>query len=100
MTATRTETRWWPGFPRRTFQVQNRRNPLRYQPITVSGLTMVSAERQSLQIRKKHPQQPDGWGQARSFVGVLNDTDLVSAGEDLQLHGGTGSEHASESSEQ
>jgi hypothetical protein len=31
---------------------------------------------------------------------VLNDTDLVSAGEYLQLHGGTGSEYASQSSEQ
>ena len=50
---------------------------------------------------EKHPpNKPDGWGQARSFVGVLNDTDLVSAGEDLQLHGGTGSVHASESSAQ
>jgi hypothetical protein len=74
---------------------------LRYQPITVSGLTTASAERQSPQFRERNPHnKPGGWGQARSFVGVLNDTDLVSAGEDLQLHGGTGSEHASESSEQ
>src|SRR5215470_5969911 len=26
-----------PGWPRRTFQVQNNRNPLRCQPMTVSG---------------------------------------------------------------
>jgi len=39
--------------PCRTFQVQNRRNPLRCQPITVSGLTMASAERQSPQTRER-----------------------------------------------
>ena len=34
------------------------------------------------------------------FGGTLKQTDLVPEREDLQLHGGTGSEHASESSEQ
>lgn len=94
------ETRGRPGFPRRTFQVQNCRNPWRYQPITVSGLTIASAERQSLQIRERsNPQHPVGSGQARSSAGgALNDTDLASEREDLQLHGGTGSEHASGSS--
>src|SRR5215469_4252141 len=38
-----------PGWPRRTFQVQNRRKPARCQDITVSGLTMASAERQPRQ---------------------------------------------------
>jgi len=41
-----------PGWPRRTFQVQNRRKPARCQAMTVSGLTMASAERQSLQMRE------------------------------------------------
>src|SRR5215510_1133573 len=38
-----------PGWPRRTFQVQNNRKPLRCQPMTVSGLTMTKEDRQSLQ---------------------------------------------------
>ena len=38
-----------PGWPRRTFQVQNKRKPARCQAMTVSGLTMASAERQSRQ---------------------------------------------------
>jgi len=42
-----------PGWPRRTFQVQNRRNPARCQAMTVSGLTMVSAERQPRQRRDR-----------------------------------------------
>src|SRR5712691_11514201 len=38
-----------PGFPRRTFQVQNNRKPFRCQPTTVSGLTITRALRQSPQ---------------------------------------------------
>src|SRR5215469_3713651 len=38
-----------PGWPCRTFQVQNHRKPARCQATTVSGLTMASAERQSRQ---------------------------------------------------
>ena len=38
-----------PGFPRRTFQVQNIRKPLRCQPMTVSGLRMSKERRQSTQ---------------------------------------------------
>jgi hypothetical protein len=41
-----------PGWPCRTFQIQNRRKPLRCQATTVSGLTMASAERESLQMRE------------------------------------------------
>ena len=40
-----------PGWPRRTFQVQNRRKPARCQAKTVSGLTMARAGRQSRQMR-------------------------------------------------
>ena len=36
-------------WPRRTFQVQNSRNPLRCQAMTVAGLTMRRAERHSAQ---------------------------------------------------
>jgi hypothetical protein len=45
------ETSGRPGLPRRTFQVQNNRKPARCQAMTVSGWTMASAERQSLQTR-------------------------------------------------
>src|ERR1035437_6740344 len=38
-----------PGWPRRTFQIQNSRNPLRCQAMTVPGLTMQRAERYSAQ---------------------------------------------------
>src|SRR5215467_3294306 len=41
--------RWTPGLPRRTFQVQNNRKPLRCQPMTVSGLTMSNEDCQSRQ---------------------------------------------------
>jgi hypothetical protein len=42
-----------PGWPRRTFQVQNKRKPARCQGTTVSGLTMASAERQPRQRRDR-----------------------------------------------
>ena len=44
-TSFRTDGR--PGWPCRTFHVQKRRKPFRCQAITVSGLTTMSAERQS-----------------------------------------------------
>jgi hypothetical protein len=46
-----------PGWPRRTFQVQNSRNPLRCQAITVSGFTMAKADRQPVQNRDKRDQK-------------------------------------------
>ena len=45
------ETAGLPGFPRRVFHVQNSRKPLRCQAITVSGLTITSADRQSSHTR-------------------------------------------------
>jgi hypothetical protein len=42
-----------PGWPQRTFQVQNRRNPARCQAMTISGLPMVSAECQPRQRRDR-----------------------------------------------
>jgi hypothetical protein len=47
------ETGGRPGWPRRTFQVQTNRNPLRCQAITVSGFTMTRADRQPVQNRDK-----------------------------------------------
>ena len=43
-----------PGRPWRTFQVLYSRKPLQCQPITVSGLTMTKADRQSLQAPLSH----------------------------------------------
>ena len=45
-----------PGWPRRTFQVQNRRKPARCQATTVSGLTMARTERQLRQRRERQIQ--------------------------------------------
>jgi hypothetical protein len=42
-----------PGWPRRTFPVQNKPKPARCQAMTVSGLTMASTERQSRQKRDR-----------------------------------------------
>jgi hypothetical protein len=42
-----------PGRPCWTFQVQNKRKPARCQAMTVSGLTMARAERQSRQRRDR-----------------------------------------------
>ena len=46
-----------PGWPRRTFQVQNNRNPLRCQSMTVSGFTMTREDRQPVQNRDKRDQK-------------------------------------------
>ena len=57
-----------PGWPQCTFQVQSRRNPARCQAMTVSGLTMVSAERQP---RQRRDRRSTTGGQPRSISGVL-----------------------------
>src|SRR5215469_1457263 len=46
-----------PDCPRRTFQVQNKRKPMRCQATTVCGLTMASVERQSRRIRGRETQR-------------------------------------------
>jgi hypothetical protein len=45
-----------PALPCLTFQVQNKRKPLRCQPITVAGLTMTSEDCQSAQTEDNHAQ--------------------------------------------
>jgi hypothetical protein len=45
-----------PALPRRISHVQNKRKPLRCQAITVSGLTMTRADRQSYQTLHSHAQ--------------------------------------------
>ena len=51
------ETAGLPILPSRTFQVQNNRKPLRCQAMTVSGLTMISADLQSAQALDNHAQK-------------------------------------------
>jgi hypothetical protein len=51
------EIRGLPDLPRRHFQVQNSRKPLRCHEMTVSGLTMMRAERHSGQRRKSQIQR-------------------------------------------
>ena len=46
-----------PGCPRRIFQVQNSRKPLRCQAITVSGFTITRADRQSAQTPDSQAQR-------------------------------------------
>ena len=71
-----------PGLPRRTFQAQNRRKPLRCQPMTVAALTIKTLDCQSFQTAhsQAHNQRsagvslgrwtercktPSGWRRAR-----------------------------------
>jgi hypothetical protein len=51
------ETVGLPVLPCRTFQVQNNRKPFRCQAMTVSGLTMTSADRQPAQTPDNHAQK-------------------------------------------
>ena len=51
----------WPGWPERTFHVQNSRKPLRCQAMTVSGSTMTKPDRQSFQnIAQPRPEESIG----------------------------------------
>ena len=57
----------------------------------VSGLTIASAERQSPRVGKAVSTGAAGWRQARLFLGgALEDPELVSQREDLELQGGKG----------
>jgi hypothetical protein len=91
-----------PGLPQRTFQVQNRRNPARCQAMTVSGLTMVSAERQATpEARQTDPQQAVSRGQFQAFCSSSpKHTDLVTQSQVLELEGGTRSEDRRQSREE
>src|SRR5882672_7400252 len=84
-----------PGWPRRTFQVQNRRKPARCQATTVSGLTMARAERQLRQMRERQTQKrrsPEVQFRALSH-GPLKYADLVAQSQVLELEGGARANH-------
>jgi hypothetical protein len=76
-----------PGWPRRTFQVQNKRKPARCQAMTVFGLTMASAERQSLQTRdsQTHNKRSPEVNFGRFSCGSPKHTDLVAQSQVLKL---------------
>jgi hypothetical protein len=83
-----------PGWPRRTFQVQNTRNPLRCQSITVSGLTMTRADRQPIQNRdiprnphrdKRYQKNLIRSGQLGSLHRALQDVELMAKSGHLHL---------------
>jgi hypothetical protein len=65
-----------PGWPRRNFQIQNRRNPARCQATTVSGLTMARAERQSLQMREPDPNQRSAGVNLKPFLAERRSTPI------------------------
>src|SRR5665647_1609662 len=73
-----------PRWPRRTFQVQNSRNPLRCQAMTVPGLTMQRAERHSAEAPPKpSPQEPVEPVQSWLFDRALHHAKLVAESQDL-----------------
>jgi hypothetical protein len=52
-------------------------------------LTIIRAERQSLQAAKPCPQEPIGCGQSRPLYGTMQDAELVAKSEILHLEGGS-----------
>jgi hypothetical protein len=75
-----------PRWPRRTFQVQNSRNPLRCQAMMVPGLTMQRAERHSAEAPPKpSPQEPVEPVQSWLFDRALHHAKLVAESQDLKL---------------
>jgi hypothetical protein len=96
------ETSGRPGLPRRTFQVQNNRKPARCQAMTVSGWTMASAERQSLQTRdsRTHNRRSPEVKFGRGSCGSPKHTDLVAQNQVLTLESSARTEDRRQSCEQ
>jgi hypothetical protein len=74
-----------PGRPRWTFHVQNRRNPLRCQAITVSGFTMQCRAPRGPCSTKPGPQYAVEPVQFRLLHGALQHAKLMPKREDLKL---------------
>ena len=80
------ETLGRPAFPWRTFQVQYQRKPRRCQSITVSGLTITSADRHRDQNRDRtNPKTSIRWFQFRLGSLALKHNDLVPKSKDFGL---------------
>jgi hypothetical protein len=90
-----------PGWPRRTFEVQNRRKPARCQAMTVSSLTWPVRTPVAPDAGKPDPQQAIPGGQFRAFSrGPLKDADLVAQSQVLQLKGSARTKDREQSGEQ
>ena len=75
-----------PGFPRRIFQVQNRRKPLRCQPMTVEAFMMKTPDLPILPDgTEPGPQESIRGRQLRALHGALKNADLMAQRENLQL---------------
>ena len=59
-----------PRFPRRTFQVQYRRKPLRCQTMTVAGFTISRSDFQSVQTRRNQTHKIRSAGRSFSRFGA------------------------------
>src|SRR5437773_3844292 len=87
-TSFRTDGR--PGWPCPTFQVQKRRKPFRCQAITVSGLTTMSAERQSSHTpAQPSPEEPVEVCQLRLLHRTMQNAELVPERKVFQLESGS-----------
>ena len=87
------ETVGRPGWPRRTFQVQTSRKPLRCQPIAVSGLTMTKADRQSLQTSHSQVQKSRRVDRRMSIYRFTERRRIGAERDVPQLKGGSRFEH-------
>ena len=78
-----------PGLPRRTFQVQNIRNALRCQAITVLGCTKTSRPPLGPHLGEPNPQQAIRVVQWEAFLGrALKNSNLMAKGKVFQLQSG------------
>ena len=84
------ETAGRPGCPRRTFHVQNRRKLLRCHAITVSGLTMTRADRQSFHTAHSHTHRTRSGGVNFGRFTEMQNAELMPQREVLKLECGSG----------
>ena len=69
--------------------------------MTVSGLTMTRADRQSRpETTEPCPEEPIGGGQLRSLHRALQDTQLVTERQDLKLQGRAATERQQQGREE
>ena len=82
-----------PGLPFRIFRAQNRRKPFPCQPMTVEALIMKTPDCQSFQTPQSQTHKNRICrGQFRSLDRALQNAELVTQGEDLELKRRTAAE--------
>jgi hypothetical protein len=80
--------RWTAGPLATTLPRPKQPKPWRCHAMTVSGVTMMSADRQSgPETTEPHPEEPINGGQLGSLYRTLKDTELMTKHEDLELKG-------------